>query len=111
MTREEAIQALKWFKEYKQLKEEDYRIQDENGDWYYLVTEHDFEAFELAIKALEQEPRKGHWISRWYAGHDLHFHVCSECNEEFSCDMETGIGIDDYSFCPNCGSDNREVKE
>ena len=50
-----------------------------------------------------QEPRKGHWISRWYAGHDLHFHVCSECNEEFSCDMETGISIDNYRYCPNCG--------
>ena len=61
------------------------------------------EAFDMAIKALEQEPRKGHWISRWYAGHDLHFHVCSECNEEFSCDMETGISIDNYRYCPNCG--------
>lgn len=49
---------------------------------------------------------KGHWISRWHAGHDLHFHVCSECNEEFSCDMETGISIDDYRYCPNCGSYN-----
>ncbi len=56
MTREEAIEALKWFKEYKQLKEEDYRIQDKNGNWYYLITEQDFEAFNMAIEALEQEP-------------------------------------------------------
>ena len=60
MTREEAIKALKWFKKYN---EEDYcgsdRIQDEIGNWYYLISEKDFEAFELAIKALEQEPR---WI-------------------------------------------------
>ena len=56
MTREEAIEALKWFKEYKQLKEETYRIQDKNGNWYYLITEQDFEAFDMAIKALEQEP-------------------------------------------------------
>ena len=56
MTREEAIKTLKWFREYEQLKEEDYRIQDKNGNWYYLISEKDFEAFELAIKALEQEP-------------------------------------------------------
>ena len=56
MTREKAIQALKWFREYEQLKEEDYRIQDKNGNWYYLITEQDFEAFEMAIQALEQEP-------------------------------------------------------
>lgn len=57
MTREQAIKALKWFKEYN---EEDYcggdRIQDEHGDWYYRITEQDFEAFDVAIKALEQEP-------------------------------------------------------
>ena len=53
---------------------------------------------------LDQEPKTGHWISRWYAGHDFHFHVCSECNEEFSCDMETGISIDNYRYCPNCGA-------
>lgn len=57
MTREQAIKALKWFKEYN---EEDYcggdRIQDEHGDWYYRITEQDFEAFDMAIKALEQEP-------------------------------------------------------
>ena len=58
-----------------------------------------------------QEPRKGHWISRWYAGHDLHFHVCSECNEEFSCDMETGISIDNYRYCPNCGAKMVEPQE
>lgn len=58
MTREEAIKALKWFKEYN---EEDYcggdRIQDEYGDWYYKITEQDFEAFDMAIKALEQIPK------------------------------------------------------
>jgi hypothetical protein len=57
MTRREAIKALKWFKEYN---EEDYgagdRIIDKYGDCYYRVTERDFEAFDMAIKALEQEP-------------------------------------------------------
>lgn len=57
MTREEAIKKIKWFREYN---EDDFgggdRIQDKFGDWYYLVTEQDFEAFDMAIKALEQEP-------------------------------------------------------
>ena len=57
MEREEAIKALKWFKEYDG---GDYdggdRIIDKYGDCYYLVTERDFEAFDMAIKALEQEP-------------------------------------------------------
>ena len=57
MTGEEAIKKLKWFRAYN---EDDYcggdRIQDEHGDWYYRITEQDFEAFEMAIKALEQEP-------------------------------------------------------
>ena len=61
MTREEAIKALKWFKEYDggDYDGGDYdggdRIIDKYGDCYYLVTERDFEAFDMAIKALEQE--------------------------------------------------------
>ncbi len=48
-----------------------------------------------------KESKVGHWISRWYNG--KHFHVCSECQEEFSHDAETGIEITDYHICPNCG--------
>ena len=91
MTREEAIKTLK-------------------GEAWSFGSKEYREAFDMAIKALEQEPKKGHWISRWHTGHDLHFHVCSECNEEFSCDMETGISIDNYHYCPNCGADMREVE-
>ena len=55
MSGEEAIKRLKWFKDYN---EEDYcggdRIQNEYGEWYYKVTEEDFEAFDIAINALEK---------------------------------------------------------
>lgn len=55
MTREDAIKALKWFKEYN---EEDYcggdRMQDKNGDWYYYITEQDFEAFEMAVGIMRK---------------------------------------------------------
>ena len=63
------------------------------------------------LPRVKQEPKTGHWISRWHAGHAFHFHVCSECNEEFSCDMETGISIDNYRYCPNCGAKMAESED
>lgn len=59
---------------------------------------------ELRVEELKRP--KGKWISRWYG--DKNFHVCSECSEEFSCDMETGIGIDNYCYCPKCGAKLRQ---
>lgn len=70
----------------------------------------------LAIKALKQEPRKGHWI-----GHREHcenlgvmpsglgaYEWCSNC--------DCGIDVREwhrnhYNFCPNCGADMREREE
>ena len=69
------------------------------------------EAYGYVIKALEQEPRKGHWITQWNPAHQKEYYYCSECREEYSYDGETGIKMNDYNFCPNCGSDNREVEE
>lgn len=51
------------------------------------------EAFDLAIKALEERP-KGKWLSstdNWY-------HTCSECKREILKDSAND------SFCPNCGA-------
>lgn len=104
MTREKVIKKLKWFKEYN---EEDYcggdRIQDEYGDWYYRVTEQDFEAFDVAIKALEQEPKTGHWVddevdsfSKSFGYKKFH---CSNCNSTFS-----GTNVEKTDYCPNCGT-------
>lgn len=54
MTNEEAVKHLRWFSEYN---EEEYcggdRIQ-KGADFYYYISKEDFEAFELAVKALEQ---------------------------------------------------------
>lgn len=72
------------------------------------------ECRDYIIKALEQEPRKGHWI-----GHREHcenlgvmpsglgaYEWCSNC--------DCGIDVREwhrnhYNFCPNCGADMREV--
>lgn len=68
------------------------------------------------LKALEQEPRKGHWI-----GHREHcenlgvmpsglgaYEWCSNC--------DCGIDVREwhrnhYNFCPNCGADMRKVED
>lgn len=43
------------------------------------------------IKAIEQEPRKGHWIDK----ERIMFPICSKCGL---------TSVEKYSFCPNCGA-------
>ena len=64
-------------------------------------------AMVMAIEAL-QERKTGMWISQWFKG--IQFHVCSECRKEFSYDNETGVSMDIYDYCPNCGA-KMEVDE
>ena len=80
------------------------------------------EFIEMAIKALEQKPRKGHWIGRQKVGFgewkDVTVLVnpkgcvtdsveCSECgnwltgSDEYECDAR---------FCPNCGAEMESEK-
>lgn len=61
------------------------------------------EALDMAIKALEQEPRKGHWIE--HQNNFTHLRECSCCKCYFSWLMPRN------SYCPNCGADMREVTE
>jgi hypothetical protein len=55
MTIDKIIKRLLWFEDYN---EEDYcggdRIQDEYGDWFYKVTEEDFEAFRQAADIMRK---------------------------------------------------------
>jgi hypothetical protein len=76
------------------------------------------EALSVAIKALEQEPRKGRWINKHHADEDGLDESCSaECSSchkrsrGYAREMGYGLKFMYYDFCPNCGSDNREVKE
>ena len=101
MTREEAIKKLRAI-----LTE---AVEFEDSVCY--VTEEDREPLEMAIKALEQEPKTGHWITQWNAVHQKEYYYCSECREEFSYDGETGIKMNDYDFCPNCGCPMIEPQE
>ena len=68
----------------------------------------DIEAFDMAIEALEQEPKTGHWIEEDMFDGDVAYR-CSECNELFW--IESGTPKDnEYNFCPKCGA-RMEVEE
>ena len=58
----------------------------------------DEEAIDMAIKALEQEPKTGHWI---YSRCDMY--ECSKCGMTYT-DLSCGDNMADY--CPYCGSYN-----
>ena len=53
------------------------------------------EALDVAIKALEQEPRKGHWIDNSRDGYTQYY--CSCC-----CDSKSETSKKS-KYCPNCG--------
>lgn len=53
------------------------------------------EAYKMAISALEQEPKTGHWIDT-----DEGFSPC-ECSECKSVEFKRS------KYCPNCGADMR----
>ena len=61
------------------------------------------EAHYKAIKALEQEPKTGHWIdmTSGYAFNDK----CSECGYIVNIQF-----INEYKYCPHCGA-RMEVEE
>ena len=52
-------------------------------------------ALKIAIKALKQEPKTGHWII-----YDVHGHKACKCSE---CDKDVGYPCND-NFCPFCGA-------
>ena len=56
----------------------------------------------LAIKALEQQPKTGHWIEKDDFDGDTYYD-CSECGESFC--LIDGTPTDNlYNYCPNCGA-------
>ena len=109
MTKEEAIAILKYNSNviHKTI----------NGE----TDPNEVEALDMAIKALEQEPRKGHWLAV-RTKDDTHEMTCSCCgyvvaeliNRRIT--EETALEylkdrIDENKFCPNCGAGMREVEE
>lgn len=89
----------------------------ENKDGECMTQSHCFEVKYLAIKALRQEPKTGHWImpvSDDGMSEPICYQVrCSECG--FDLDPQTWhmelhqYGADKY--CPNCGCRMQERSE
>ena len=74
-------------------------------DWaeFWGFTREEYEEFlDMAIKALEQEPKTGHWITLKDEWGDINEAVCSCCDSN---------GHHKWNYCPNCGADMREVEE
>lgn len=61
------------------------------------------EAIIASLPTIKQ--KVGKWIRVHYIndGKDTAMNKCSNCQEEFGWDIETGISFEDYKFCPNCG--------
>lgn len=53
------------------------------------------EALDMAIKALEQESKTGHWINLKDTYGDIVESVCSNCDHN---------GVYKWKYCTNCGA-------
>lgn len=92
MTREEAIRIFqRWI--------------DRDSELQYADREENTELYKIAIKALEEQPKTGHWkrvsIDK-YVQHAMAFYRCSECDNDI---------IGEHNYCPNCGAKMQEVEE
>jgi hypothetical protein len=65
------------------------------------------EILNLAIKALEQEPRKGHWKLYCDCKNAVGYPQCNICGAVIA----LPLSMDNLNYCPNCGADMREVEE
>lgn len=64
-----------------------------------------FNAIDLAIKALEQQPKTGRWITWKEAGDEIPSEMRFECSVCHDAAQTLCNGLDLLSsFCPNCGA-------
>ena len=89
MTREEAKEKM--FKQWQEFLE--------NNIDYAGISE----AYKMAISALEQEPKTGHWIKIKPYPLQMHDYECSECGHETDDDTE--------DYCSSCGARMVEPQE
>ena len=58
------------------------------------------QAYKMAMDALEQEPKTGHWI-RFKEFENGYYHIkCSECGQYWSIDGHAKT----FKYCFNCGA-------
>ena len=97
---EEAIMRLRRFKE----------TSDGTYEWSTFINKDDLKAFDMAIKALEQEPCVGYWI----INKDKSLARCSNCKFLLKDKDEIelfGTFMQGYNHCPYCGAKMIEPQE
>lgn len=108
MTREAAIKIIR--KEYLCV-DRDCDIERSCGKCDLMMPTKDpiLEAYKMAIEALKQEPKTGHWEYVQYDGNpNIGNWHCSECDRIVSGAMATANQLlNAYRYCPNCGTDMR----
>ena len=98
MNREEAINML-------------YGMRADNLNLDDAYTKDEYDALEMAIKALEQEPKTGHWIPIQEIigvdkeGNEISATVGYKCSKCLIVHPHTSI------FCPSCGAKMIEPQE
>lgn len=90
---------------HSELTNEIYIVTDKEK---YRVTEQVIKAV-MAIKALEQEPKTGHWIEKDGYDGDTYYD-CSECGESWTT-IEGTPWNNGMKYCPNCGAKMGVVSE
>ena len=90
MKREEAVRII------KECKEKGFK------HTFYTLNEY-HTALDIAIKALEQEPKTGHWIKIKPYPLQMHDYECSECLHETDDPTE--------NYCSECGAKMIEPQE
>lgn len=74
------------------------------------ISEEGYRHFQMAIKALEQEPKTGHW-KLVYRECGTVFYLCSRCNEGRAIiDGDNYKSLDEFKICPNCGARMVEIE-
>ena len=107
MTREDAIDMVKYILET--MPKEPPTECDYVEEWFYEDNKIR-KSLNMAIKALEQQPKTGYWIKEESPfGWDGHSYQCSECGRSIHLDTEVE-DLDDYPYC-HCGAKMQEKEE
>ena len=109
MTREEAEK----YAENMTYREAIYNLKQAKSVPYRKAT---FIKVNELLDELEQEPRKGHWISHREHCENLGVMPSGLSAYEWCSNCDCGIDVREwhrnhYNFCPNCGADMREGEE
>ena len=88
----------------------------ENKDGECMTQSHCFEVKQMAIKALRQEKKTGHWISHREHCKNLGVMPSGLGAYEWCSNCDCGIDVrewhkNNYNYCPNCGCRMVELQE